>query len=65
MISGAVEFYQCIFVISPDDGRDRQPKHVAYMTKKWMSEHLYCCISQMILEDIKSRMNGQQISLFS
>jgi len=40
-----------IFVISPDDYQNCQPKHVAYMRNKGMSEYLYCCTGLIITEN--------------
>ena len=39
-------------LLSPDVGRDCRPKHVAYMTNKWMSEYLCCYISRVNIQDI-------------
>jgi hypothetical protein len=42
-----------IFVISPDDGRNFRPKHVACIINKWMIEHLCCCIGLTATGDIQ------------
>jgi hypothetical protein len=47
-----VAFY--IFVLSPDDPRTYRPKCVAYIRRKWMLEHLCCCIGLIAFEDINS-----------
>jgi hypothetical protein len=46
------QLYRSIFIISPDDGRDSRPKHVAYMRSKLLSEYLCWCISRITVEDI-------------
>ena len=49
-INGKVAFY--IFVLSPDDGRTYRPKHVAYIRRKWVLEHLCSCIGLIAIKDI-------------
>jgi len=38
--------------MSPDDVRNFRPKHVAYVKNKWMSEHLWCLVGLMTMEDV-------------
>jgi hypothetical protein len=45
-------FYLYIIVISPDDVRNFRPKCVAYVRNKWMSEHLWCLVGLMAMEDV-------------
>jgi hypothetical protein len=42
-----------ILVVSSHDGRNCQPKHVVYVTKKWMSERLWCCIERLTTGIVK------------
>ena len=46
-----------MFVISPEDGRNCWPKHVAYMRNEWMSEHLCCSIGLITTDDIEFRQS--------
>jgi len=45
-------FSFCICMISPEDGHNCRPKHVAYIRTKRMSEHLCCCIGLITIDNI-------------